>query len=95
MKKKQQKAKIFLHTNYICIYIKIIHLAELQTICKEYWNKISRLEGDKYDLEIIEQFKNFEVKSDTRTNLYFYTYFFFSFFIDLDIFKYLNLMLLV
>lgn len=49
--------------------IKIIHLAELQTICKEYWNKIARLEGDKYDLEIIEQFKNFEVKSDTRTNI--------------------------
>lgn len=48
--------------------IATIYLAELQTICKEYWNKIARLEGDKYDLEIIEQFKNFEVKSDTRTN---------------------------
>lgn len=54
--------------------IEIIHLAELQTICKEYWNKIARLEGDKYDLEIIEQFKNFEVKSDTRTSLYILLY---------------------
>lgn len=56
--------------------IETIHLAELQTICKEYWNKIARLEGDKYDLEIVEQFKNFEVKSDTRTNFYIYCYIF-------------------
>lgn len=57
--------------------IEIIHLAELQTICKEYWNKVARLEGDKYDLEIVEQFKNFEVKSNTRTNIYnfIFTYF--------------------
>lgn len=56
--------------------IETIHLAELQTICKEYWNKIARLEGDKYDLEIIEQFKNFEVTSDTRTNFYNYKHYF-------------------
>lgn len=72
--------------------IEIIHLAELQTICKEYWNKIARLEGDKYDLEIIEQFKNWEVKSDTRTSLYIYI---FLVFFNLEIQTYLNLIYLV
>lgn len=47
--------------------IETIHIAELQTICREYWNKVSRLEADKYDLEKVEQFKNFEVKSESRT----------------------------
>lgn len=37
------------------------NLAELATICREYWNKISILEGDKYDLEKIEQMKKWEV----------------------------------
>lgn len=63
--------------------MKLIRLAELQTICKEYWNKIARLEGDKYDLEIIEQFKNFEVKSDIRTNLF--NFIIFSFYLNLGI----------
>ncbi|XP_063703961.1 troponin I isoform X6 [Culicoides brevitarsis] len=35
--------------------------AELQTICREYHTKISRLENDKYDLELIEQMKKFEI----------------------------------
>lgn len=61
--------------------IETIHLAELQTICKEYWNKVARLEGDKYDLEIVEQFKNFEVKSDTRTSFYIYIFLVYFFFI--------------
>lgn len=43
-------------------------IAELATICREYWNKISILEGDKYDLEMIEQLKKWEVKSETRTS---------------------------
>lgn len=37
-------------------------IAELATICREYWNKISILEGDKYDLEMVEQLKKWEVK---------------------------------
>lgn len=58
--------------------IETIRLAELQTICKEYWNKVARLEGDKYDLEIVEQFKNFEVKSDPHEFiLYCYIFSFF------------------
>jgi hypothetical protein len=69
---------------YLSVSIKIIHLAELQTICKEYWNKISQLESDKYDLEKVEQFKSWEVKSNTRTNLYFYI-FMFLVFLYLDI----------
>lgn len=55
--------------------MKLIHLAELQTICKEYWNKIARLEGDKYDLEKVEQFKNFEVKFRTPARVYLLLYF--------------------
>jgi hypothetical protein len=51
--------------------IETIHIAELQTICKEYWNIVARLEGDKYDLEIGQRMKSFEVKSDTRTNLFY------------------------
>lgn len=38
-------------------------LAELQTICQTYWNKIKDLEGDKFDLEWIEKLKEFEVSS--------------------------------
>ena len=37
-------------------------LAELQTICKQYWNKIYILEGDKWELERISKLKEFEVK---------------------------------
>jgi hypothetical protein len=35
--------------------------AELQTICREYHTKIARLENDKYDLELIEQMKKYEI----------------------------------
>lgn len=45
----------------MCTLWNCYHLAELQTICREYWNKVARLESDKYDLEIIEQMKKFEV----------------------------------
>lgn len=38
-----------------------MYLAELQTICTEYWKKICRLEEDKYDLELVEKFKQHEV----------------------------------
>lgn len=37
-------------------------LAELQTICRDYYNKIVRLEGEKYDLEVIERMKAHEVQ---------------------------------
>ena len=37
-------------------------LAELQTICKQYWNKIYILEGDKWELERLSKLKEFEVK---------------------------------
>lgn len=39
----------------------IICVAELQTICKEYWNRLFKLEGDKFDLEHIEKVKAQEV----------------------------------
>lgn len=52
----QKKTNYDLNPKYF-----LLAIAELQTICKEYWNKIARLESDKYDLEVIEQFKNLEV----------------------------------
>lgn len=36
-------------------------LAELQTICHSYYQRICSLEGDKYDLEVIERIKAGEV----------------------------------
>jgi hypothetical protein len=36
--------------------------AELQTIIKEYWERLFGLEGDKYDLERNQKLKQFEVK---------------------------------
>lgn len=56
----------------------IIRLAELQTICKEYWNKIARLENDKYDLEIIEQFKKMEVNGQNPHDYLYIIYITFS-----------------
>lgn len=38
-------------------------IAELQTICREFWNRMIGLEGDKYDLERGEKLKKFEVKT--------------------------------
>lgn len=35
--------------------------AELQTICKQYWQRLFNLEGDKFDLEHIEKVKAQEV----------------------------------
>ncbi|EAT37115.1 AAEL010850-PE [Aedes aegypti] len=35
--------------------------AELQTIVREYWNRMFLLEGDKYDLERGEKLKQFEI----------------------------------
>ncbi|XP_053682345.1 troponin I isoform X2 [Sabethes cyaneus] len=35
--------------------------AELQTLCREYWKRITGLEGDKYDLERTEKLKQFEI----------------------------------
>lgn len=35
--------------------------AELQTICKEYWQRLFNLEGDKFDLEHIQKIKAQEV----------------------------------
>lgn len=37
-------------------------LVELQTLCKQYWNKIYVLEGDKWELERLNKLKEFEVK---------------------------------
>lgn len=45
----------------VTIVIYCICIAELQTICKEYWNRIFKLEGDKFDLEHIEKVKAQEV----------------------------------
>lgn len=54
--------------------MKLYHCtAELQTICKEYWNKIARLEGDKYDLEVIEQFKRLEVIGQPARVIFLYS----------------------
>lgn len=39
----------------------LVFLAELQTICSAYWNKICVLEGDKFDLERKNRMKDFEV----------------------------------
>lgn len=54
-------------------YRKYFLLAELQTICKGYHARIEKLEGDKYDLEVIERFKAFEVHSihDTQALQFF------------------------
>lgn len=49
-------------SNPPCIY----PLAELQTIVREYWNRMFLLEGDKYDLERGEKLKQFEVKFSKR-----------------------------
>lgn len=38
------------------------YLAELQTVCHEYWKRICGLEGDKYDLERASALKKMEVK---------------------------------
>lgn len=38
------------------------HLAELQTVCHEYWKRICGLEGDKFDLERASALKKMEVK---------------------------------
>ncbi|XP_028140808.2 troponin I isoform X14 [Diabrotica virgifera virgifera] len=35
--------------------------AELQTVCRGYHEKIAKLEGDKYDLEVIERIKAQEI----------------------------------
>ncbi|XP_019872843.1 troponin I isoform X3 [Aethina tumida] len=35
--------------------------AELQTVCQTYHQRIAKLEGDKYDLEVIERIKEFEI----------------------------------
>ena len=42
--------------------LSFLFLAELQTVCKQYWNKIYILEGDKWELERISKLKEFEVK---------------------------------
>ena len=38
------------------------YLAELQTVCHEYWKRLCGLEGDKYDLERASALKKMEVK---------------------------------
>ncbi|XP_075159228.1 troponin wings up A isoform X14 [Haematobia irritans] len=35
--------------------------AELQTVCKEYWQRLFKLEGDKFDLEHIQKVKAQEI----------------------------------
>lgn len=42
----------------------LVFLAELQTICTGYWNKIYALEGDKFDLERKNRLKDMEVTND-------------------------------
>lgn len=43
------------------------HSAELQTICKQYWQRLYNLEGDKFDLEHIEKIKAQEVNKGCKT----------------------------
>lgn len=38
-------------------------LADLQSICTQYHNKVAKLEEDKYDLEISIMMKTLEVNS--------------------------------
>ncbi|XP_017963416.1 troponin I isoform X1 [Drosophila navojoa] len=40
--------------------------AELQTICKQYWQRLYELEGDKFDLEHVQKLKAQEVNFPTR-----------------------------
>ncbi|XP_060532371.1 troponin I isoform X10 [Cylas formicarius] len=35
--------------------------AEIQTVCQSYYQRIVKLEGDKYDLEVIERIKDGEI----------------------------------
>jgi hypothetical protein len=62
---------LFFFTNknilFCCCAASLLHLflsvlVELQTLCKQYWNKIYVLEGDKWELERMNKLKEFEVK---------------------------------
>ena len=44
-----------------CASLFLSVIAELQTICKQYWNRIYNLEGDKWELERLSKLKEFEV----------------------------------
>lgn len=44
-----------------CASLFLSVIAELQTICKQYWARIYNLEGDKWDLERLSRLKAFEV----------------------------------
>ena len=54
--------KIFCFLSLFLLHLFLSVLAELQSLCKQYWNKICTLEGDKWDLERISKVKEFEVK---------------------------------
>lgn len=52
-----------LHETWSFVVVTVLFLlAELQTICQSYHQRIANLEGDKYDLEQIEKHKAFEVQ---------------------------------
>nr|CAH7768476.1 unnamed protein product [Callosobruchus chinensis] len=40
--------------------------AELQTVCRAYHARIEKLEGEKYDLEVIERMRDYEVYTINR-----------------------------
>ena len=44
-----------------CASLFLSVVAELQTLCNQYWNRIYNLEGDKWDLERISKLKECEV----------------------------------
>lgn len=44
-------------------------IAELQTICSAYWQRIYGLEGDKFDLEHIQKVKEYEVKDQSTRRI--------------------------
>jgi hypothetical protein len=48
-----------------------MYLAELQTVCTEYWKRISNLESDKWDLELVEKLKHYEVIGPSTNSFYF------------------------
>lgn len=64
-----QLSQLLIFTNitfsFLCFLLLRLFLSvlvELQTLCKQYWNKIYVLEGDKWELERMNKLKEFEVK---------------------------------
>uniref|UniRef100_A0A1B0G344 Uncharacterized protein n=1 Tax=Glossina morsitans morsitans TaxID=37546 RepID=A0A1B0G344_GLOMM len=70
LKSKEKYIIIFL-TIFLIIgdHMPYTHISELQTICKEYWNRLYKLEGDKFDLEHIQKIKAQESTFHKKPNI--------------------------